>query len=213
MFLATESFNVTQIKEFRQRSNLTHMKTKHILLAWTLLLAGNIILSQKVEVNTTNSNVTWLGKKIGSNHEGNIQLMSGYLEIKDDKIIAGDFVIDMTTITNSDIKKEDSNQQLIGHLKSSDFFGVETYPTATFVVTQGSTFRNGKATVSGDITIKNHKEHISFEVVRAGKEFTATVEIDRTKFDVRYNSNSFFDNLGDKAINNIFTLDIQLFVI
>ena len=104
------------------------------------------------------------------------------------------------------------NQKLVGHLKSDDFFGVEKYPLATFEVTKASKFINGKSSMSGNITIKGKTESISFEVVRAEKEFSAKVEIDRSKFDVRYDSNSFFDNLGDKAIDDIFTLDIKLVV-
>ncbi len=80
-------------------------------------------------------------------------------------------------------------------------------------MTKSSKFSNGKATLTGDITIKGKTESISFEVERAGKEYTAKVDIDRSKFDVRYGSNSFFDNLGDKAIDDIFTLDIKLVVI
>jgi polyisoprenoid-binding protein YceI len=118
----------------------------------------------------------------------------------------------MTTITNTDLENENYNQKVVGHLKSDDFFGVEKYPSATFEVTGSSKFSNGKATLSGDITIKGKTESISFEVVRAEKEYTAKVEIDRSKFDVKYDSNSFFDNLGDKAIDDIFELEIKLIV-
>jgi len=166
--------------------------------------------AQKVEVNTENSSIEWLGKKIGGQHEGNIQVKSGYFELKNDKIVAGRFVVDMTTITNSDLKDEGNNQKLIGHLKSDDFFGVEKFPTASLVVTKSSKFSNGKATVIGDITIKGKTDTITFEVVREGNTYSAKINIDRSKFDVKYGSNSFFDNLGDKAINDIFTLDISL---
>ena len=62
------------------------------------------------------------------------------------------------------------------------------------------------------LPLRGKTESISFEAVSAGKEYTAKVEIDRSKFDVRYGSKSFFDNLGDKAIDDIFTLDIKLVV-
>ena len=175
-------------------------------------MSGSVMFAQKVEVNTKRSSVKWLGKKIGQQHEGNIQLKSGSFELQDDKIVAGNFVLDMTTITNTDLENENYNQKVVGHLKSDDFFGVEKYPSATFKVTGSSKFSNGKATLSGDITIKGKTESISFEVVRAEKEYTAKVEIDRSKFDVKYDSNSFFDNLGDKAIDDIFELEIKLIV-
>lgn len=188
------------------------MKTKILTLASIILMSGSVVIAQEVEVNTKQSSVEWHGKKIGSKHVGEVQLKSGYFKIQDDQIMSGNFVIDMTTITNTDLKNENYNQKLVGHLKSDDFFGVEKFPSATFKVSESSKFNNGKATLSGDISIKGKTESISFEVVRAGMEYTAKVEIDRSKFDVRYDSNSFFDNLGDKAIDDIFTLDIKLVV-
>jgi len=166
--------------------------------------------AQKAEVNTDKSNIEWLGKKIGGQHNGNIDIKSGYLELNNNAIVAGEFVIDMTTITNEDLKNETYNQKLVGHLKSDDFFGVANYPTAKFVVVKSSVDKNGKTIVTGDLTIKNKTEQISFETMVSGKTFTSKIEIDRSKFDVKYGSNSFFDNLGDKAIEDMFTLDITL---
>ena len=188
------------------------MKTLNYVLALIMLLSGNAIIAQQLEVNTKKSTIDWHGEKVLGEHEGNIQVKSGYIELKNEIIIAGEFVADMTTITNTDLEDPGYNQKLVGHLKSDDFFGVEKYPTSNFVVTKSSIFSNGKATVTGDITIKGKTESISFEVTRAGKEYTAKIDIDRSKFDVRYASNSFFDNLGDKAINDIFTLNIKLVV-
>ena len=37
-----------------------------------------------------------------------------------------------------------------------------------------------------------------------------SVAVDRSQFDVRYGSTAFFDNLGDKAIDNIFNLNVKL---
>ena len=189
------------------------MKTKQIALAFIIILSSHVMFAQKVEVNIKESRVEWVGEKIGGQHEGNIQIKSGYLEIENDKIVSGNFVIDMTTITNTDLEDEGYNQILVGHLKSDDFFGVDTYPTANFTLTKSSKLSNGKATLTGDITIKGKTESISFEVVKQGKEYTTKIEIDRSKFDVRYGSDSFFDNLGDKAIDDIFTLEIKLVVL
>ena len=186
------------------------MKKLNFVLAFIIMLFGHVIIAQKVTVNTEKSSIEWLGKKIGGQHVGTIQLKSGYIELKDDKIVAGNFVIDMASIKNTDLEDEGYNQKLVGHLKSDDFFGVEKYPTAKFVVTKSSKFSNGKATVTGDITIKGKTESITFEVTKGNNEYSSKIDIDRSKFDVRYGSNSFFDNLGDKAINDIFTLNVKL---
>jgi polyisoprenoid-binding protein YceI len=187
------------------------MKTRIVLLL-VILISIQALFAQKSEVNIQKSSIEWHGKKIGKQHEGTIMLKSGSFELKDNKITSGNFVMDMNSITNTDIKDEGSNQRLVGHLKSDDFFGVETYPTASFKITNSSGFTSGKATVSGDITIKGKTESISFDVVKTGNEFFAKIELDRSKFDVRYSSNSFFDNLGDKAIDDIFTLKVKLVV-
>jgi len=189
------------------------MKTRNYLLALTFLLIGSVLLAQKGEVNTEKSIVEWHAKKIGTQHKGNIQLKSGHFELQDGKMVEGNFVIDMTSITNTDLENETYNQKLVGHLKSDDFFGVEKYPTARFELIKSSDFSNGKATVTGDITIKGKSESISFEVLQEGNEYTTTIAIDRSKFDVRYGSDSFFDNLGDKAIDDIFTLEIRLVIV
>ncbi len=188
------------------------MKTISFLFALIILTAGNLTFAQNVEVNPEKSTIKWYGEKVLGEHEGYIQIKSGFIELNNDQITSGNFVVDMTTITNIDLEDEGYNQKLVGHLKSDDFFGVEKYPTAEFEVKRSSKFSNGKAKVSGDITIKGTTESISFDVVRTGKEYAAKIEIDRSKFNVRYGSNSFFDNLGDKAIDDIFTLDIKLVV-
>lgn len=189
------------------------MKTTKYLLGMMFLLPATMLYSQKFEVNTQASSIEWVGKKVASQHNGHIQLKSGSFELKDDRLVAGEFVVDMTTITNEDLDNENRNQRLVGHLKSDDFFGVEEYPTARFAVTQSSKFSDEKATLSGNITIKGKTEPITFEVTRTGMEYSARMEIDRSKFDVRFGSDSFFDNLGDNAINDIFVLEIKLVVL
>lgn len=185
------------------------MKTIKTVLI--LLLAGTLsTFAQKKEINLKQSDITWTGKKIGGSHTGEIKIKSGYFEFKNNALIAGKIVIDMTSITNTDLEDASSKQKLVGHLKSDDFFGVEKYPTSSFVVTKASKMKNGKATVSGTITIKGKTDNITFDVVQKGNIYTAQMKIDRSKFDVRYGSNSFFANLGNKTIDNIFVLDVKL---
>ncbi len=188
------------------------MKVTNYLLALAVTLSTSGLFAQTQKVNIENSSISWLGKKIGGQHEGFIQIKSGELELKNDQIVSGNFTIDMTSITNTDLKDEGYNKKLVGHLKSDDFFGVEKYPTATFNITKATKFSNGKASVTGNLTIKDKTESITFDFVKNINHYTAKLEIDRSKFNVRYGSTSFFDSLGDKAINDIFTLDVKLVV-
>ena len=184
------------------------MKTLKIF--FTLVLASVLSLSYAQSIDIENSTITWNGKKVTGEHSGNIALKSAALEVKGDQIVSGNFVMDMNSITNTDVKSDEYRKKLVDHLKSDDFFGVNTYPTATFTVTEATPFKNGKAQVNGKLTIKKSTEDISFDVVKTSDGYNTTLEVDRSKFDVRYGSKSFFDNLGDKVIYDIFTLDIQL---
>jgi polyisoprenoid-binding protein YceI len=183
---------------------------KTVKLIALLLVAGTFALTaQKIDIKPSDAVVKWTGNKIGGAHNGEIKVKGGTLELKDGNIVKGSVVIDMKSITCKDLENETYNKKLVDHLNSDDFFGVEKFPIATFTITKAAKFTNGKASVSGSLTIKGKMEPISFEVSKQNSVYTTQLKVDRSKFDVRYGSNSFFDNLGDKAIDNIFILDIQ----
>lgn len=178
-----------------------------------LLIAAFVSASasaQKNVVNTLKSNIVWTGNKIGGSHTGSIKIKEGYFEVKKGVIVSGKVVIDMNSMTNTDLKDEGYNQKLIGHLKSDDFFGVEKYPTASFTISKPSKLKNGKAVLTGALSIKGKTEPITFDLVQKGAVYTTQLKVDRSQYDVRYGSKSFFDNIGDKAIDDIFILDIQI---
>jgi len=181
-------------------------KSVLILAIATTASAFTNPVKEKLEVKE--STINWLGKKVTGKHHGTITLKEGYLEMEGDNIVGGQFVIDMTSITVLDLKG-DMKGKLEGHLKSDDFFGVADYPTATLVVNNAK--KNGSIyTVNGNITIKGITQPISFDLNKDGNTATTTVTIDRSKFNVRYGSGSFFDNLGDKTIYDDFQLDVTL---
>jgi polyisoprenoid-binding protein YceI len=162
------------------------------------------------KVDTKKSIVLWNGKKVTGEHSGTIKLAGGELSLSGTNLTQGSFTIDMTTITSTD----GAGARLEGHLKADDFFGVEKFPTANFVITK-VTPAAGKLTVSGNLTIKGITKALSFPATLAvkGNSLTAVakgVKVDRTKYDIRYGSKSFFDSIGDKAIDDEFTLDITL---
>ncbi len=187
------------------------MKTVSLVLAFVLAISAQAVVGQQKKVDTEKSKIVWTGKKVTGSHTGEIKLKSGELELKGGDIVKGNFVVDMKSITDTDLTDEGMNQKLVGHLKSDDFFGVEKFPTSTLNIKKATKFANGKASVTGDLTVKGKTEEITFDVVKSSNNtYTSKVEIDRSKFDVRYGSNTFFDNLGNKAIDNIFTLDITV---
>ena len=165
------------------------------------------------------SDITWNGKKVGGEHSGNINLQNGELVVADNQVVGGEFTIDMASITNTDIEDAESNGKLVGHLKSDDFFGVEQHPTATFKINRISPIANAAAgqpnyNVEGDLTVKGKSNPVSFPATVNVENGVATAKadviVDRAKYDVRYGSNSFFDNLGDKAIEDNFTVSLDI---
>lgn len=188
---------------------MKNMKTLKLVLV--LFITGSIsTFAQRKDVNTEKSVIEWTGKKITGSHKGNIEIKSGYLELKNGQIKGGEFVVDMATITNTDLEDKEYNQKLVGHLKSDDFFGVEKHPTSTLQLVKVTKFKSGKAAAKGKITIKGKTGYVNFWVLKKGDSYNATIKIDRSKYDVRYGSGSFFDNLGDKTIDDIFILDVKL---
>ena len=179
------------------------------LVIATVSFAFTNIEDGTVEVKVEKSSVTWKGYKVTGSHKGKIALKEGTLTFNEGKLTGGEFVIDMATIENTDMEGE-YKTKLEGHLKSEDFFGVEKYPTALL------TFKNVKSTgknsyeVVGDLTIKDITKPVTFELSVYGNKATANVKIDRTKYDVRYGSTSFFDDLQDKAIYDEFDLITDL---
>jgi len=175
-----------------------------------IAFAFTTIKEERKEVNTSESSVAWKGYKVTGSHEGTINLKSGYLLINKGTLTGGAFVVDMPTIIVTDIEAGDGKEKLEGHLASDDFFGVATYPTATLVFKSVKAFNKDSYTVMGDLTIKETTKPVTLVVSLADNNATATMKIDRTKFDVRYGSGSFFDNLGDKAIYDEFDLVVNL---
>lgn len=188
------------------------LKTR-TLLTLILLISTSTLFAQLSGVSTEKSFITWTGSKVGGSHNGTIQLKEAKLDMHDNHLHGGQFVIDMTSITDVDIKKEKNRLKLEGHLKSDDFFGVKTYPEALLKITEEATFKNGVAHIHADLTIKGKTHPVHFEAHLDGKKITAIIKVDRSKYDVRYGSKSFFDNLGNKMINNEFVLEITLSLI
>lgn len=187
------------------------MKNKNSKIAMLLVLALSFMsfttLTEKV-VKIESSKVNWKGYKVTGQHEGTINLESGKLMFDGDLLKGGTFVMDMTSINTTDLEGE-SKTKLDGHLKSADFFGIEKHPTATmeFINVSG---KDGSYKVKANLTIKETTKPVEFSMTVKGNTATASVEIDRTEYDIKYGSSSFFDNLKDKAIYDNFDLNVSL---
>lgn len=178
----------------------------------TLKAASNSGTSTAVDVN--NSIVKWNASKVTGKHNGTVNIKDGTLYVQNGQVTGGNFNIDMNTITVSDLTGE-SNQKLTGHLKSNDFFSVESNPTANFAITEIGPGTNGFTnTIKGNLTIKGITKPIQFPAniqVNNGKvTANANFNIDRTEYDIKYGSGKFFEGIGDKAIHDNFNIDLNL---
>ena len=181
---------------------------------FTLMSFTTMLHQDHVKVNTEASTVKWVGSKITSSHEGNIQISSGKLVLDHGKLVGGEFVIDMNTMVNTDIEDKESGDNLVKHLKADDFFGVEKYPTSTLKITNVNHISLSNYLITADLTIKGITHPVNFsadvKINNTAYLATATLVFDRTKYGIEYNSGSFFDNLGDYLIFDDITLELFL---
>lgn len=161
------------------------------------------------EVKKEASKVTWKAYKVTGSHTGTVDLNSGALIFEEDKLIGGEFQVDMGSLISTDLEGEYKGK-LEGHLKSEDFFGVENHPSSKLVFTDVKASGKNSYDVTGDLTIKGITKPVSFDVSIYGSKATATMKIDRSQYDVKYGSGSFFDNLGDKTIYDEFDMVVDL---
>lgn len=180
--------------------------------------ASATVAATSLPVNTANSTLTWNAKKFGGEHTGTVKLASGALDVNGRKLVGGTFEIDMTTITVTDVTDPGSNKKLTGHLQSDDFFSSEKHPTSTFKITKAAPIAKAKAgapnyTITGDMTIKGITHAVTFpavvKIAGNGAEAAAKIELDRTKWDIKYRS-GMLGTAADKVIYDTFTIDLKL---
>jgi polyisoprenoid-binding protein YceI len=168
-------------------------------------------------INPDQSNVKWTGSKVGGEHYGNIDINSGMFNVSNGTIVDGKFNINMASIEVVDLAESPEDAaKLKGHLESDDFFSVKNYPNAMFNITnvQPSSGAEGTHTVTGDLTIKDKTNQVSFPatIQQEGDilKIMADVTFDRSKWDVKYGSSSFFDLAADKVISDEIVLNMNL---
>ena len=167
-------------------------------------------------LDTQKSKLSWVGKELSTEkHTGTLNLAGGKININSNGEIDGFIDIDMTTINVTDLEGQ-WKSKLEGHLKSADFFGVDNHPKASIRFKGNSkSILNNQIELSGELAIKNITHPISFIAEIMEKEemlqIKTKIEFDRSKYNVRFRSGSFFDNLGDKLILDDINVDVIVF--
>lgn len=164
------------------------------------------------------SKIDWSAKGATKQHNGSLEFKSGQMWIDTKQIKSGFFYVDMRTITNKDIKDAGFNKQLVDDLKSDNFFNTTKYPQSSFKITKAVRLDVPEGqinyNISGELTMKGVTKPVEFPALVSFSKNKATCKadltIDRTKWGITYNSGNFFKDLGDKLIEDNFTLKIYI---
>lgn len=193
---------------------------KKILALMAFLPAVALAAPAQKPVDTKSSTVTWTGSKefVGGSHTGTVAISNGFLTMDGDKITGGEFTIDMNSIQNTDLTDAGMKEKLVGHLKSPDFFDVANHKEAKFVITKVTAKSPTEQTFEGNLTVRGKTQPMKLPATlkKDGNTWVATgkVEVDRTKFDVKYNSKTFVPDLvksaKDKVIKNTIAIDFSV---
>ena len=179
-----------------------------VLSLLAMALCTQAFAQESKSINTDLSTVNWTGKKVTGKHTGTIDIKEGVLLFTNGKLSGGAIQIDMASMASTDLSGQTA-EKLLGHLKSDDFFGTADHPIASLSINI-VTYTDTGALIDGELEIKGTKAPISFNAQITDNQAKATLTVDRTLYGVRYGSGKFFDNLGDKAINDNFDLEVTL---
>lgn len=189
------------------------MTSTKAFLAFLLASAPLFAATHTYKIDPIESTVAWVGKKVTGQHNGTLKMKGGKVELDGTALKSGEFVVDMTTLTVLDLTDADSNGKLTGHLKSDDFFSVDKNPTAKFTV-KSVTEKGGVSRATGAMEIKGISHDITIPLkidVKAGAAtITGKASLDRTKWNIKFRSGKFYENLGDKLIYDSFDITFDL---
>lgn len=177
-----------------------------------------VVSSQEIRpkyvADPTASKIEWTGKKLTGEHNGEIKLAAGELIFLKQKLSGGSFEMDMASINCTDITDAKSNKRFVDHLKSEDFFSVKRYPLSRFVITSVTCKSDRECDITGSLTIKDKTNAITFPAKLQRKDdklvATAMMTFDRSKYDIKFGSQSFYENLGDKLVYDDVDISIIL---
>ncbi len=189
---------------------------KNFLLLIILMTCLN--LSSQVQMDLSKSSIKWIGKEITTKeHFGALKFSKAQLEFNDDVLTGGEFTVDMTTLDVQDLSGG-GKQRLEGHLRSDDFFSVNKHQTSYLKINEvlppelsRIEADNNSFEVSGELTIKGITQPIVFTLKPVSDQsYVADLTFDRSDYNVRFRSGSFFENLGDKLILDDIKLEVTL---
>lgn len=183
-----------------------------ISIITTILICTTLsVNAQDKSLNIESSSIRWYGEEItGKQHYGDLKFSSGNIQINNKVVSSGNFIVNMNSLTVEDLSGG-GKKRLEGHLRSSAFFGVSDHPQASLNISSMVDVDGDSQILNGELTIKGITHPINFSItLNSENNATAMLVFDRSKYDVRFRSGSFFDELGDKLILDDIKLEVAL---
>ncbi len=138
------------------------------------------------KVDTEKSKIDWVGGKDANSHPGYFKLTKGEVEVKDNKLVDGEFTIDLKSVTITD----GAGEKFAGHLKNADILDTEKYPTAEFEIKEVTYTDATNCTITGELDLHGTEVKVSFPATTSvnGNTFSGkgSVTIDRTLWNILY---------------------------
>ena len=187
----------------KSKSNVSIEKTESVILP-----------KGEYQIDKTKSVVRWIGRTPVKFHDGTIDIQEGNFSVDDNGILNGNIIIDMESINCTDLSGG-GKKSLEEHLMNDDFFSVNKFKTSKINISSEMKPNNGLIDFKGNLEIKNISNPISFKSsinkTPEGK-YTASSKLtfDRSMYNVKYKSKSFFDDLGDKFINDDIEIELEI---
>jgi hypothetical protein len=181
------------------------------LLIGLVLLNFGFIQAQRLNADLEQSNIRWYGQELtGKTHFGDLSFKAAQIELQDGVITGGIFIVDMMSLSVEDLSGP-GKTKLEGHLRSDDFFSVERNPEAKLKINQKAKLESNEQKLHGELEIKGIQHPIDFTMT-LGENNSALAQLtfDRSKYNIRFRSGSFFENLGDKLIIDDIRMEVRL---
>lgn len=184
---------------------------KNLIIITILLCSAYSTYAQDKSLNLETSNIRWYGEEItGKQHYGDLKFSSGNIQIKNEVVTNGSFIVNMNSLTVEDLSGG-GKKRLEGHLRSTAFFGVSDHPQASLSISSMVEIDGNSQILDGQLTIKGVTHPINFSLTLTPENNASAILVfDRSKYDVRFRSGSFFDELGDKLILDEIKLEVAL---
>ncbi len=182
--------------------------TLSLIACMFFMTAFNPIKDDIYTVDVERSTIEWSAKKVGGGHTGTVKITDGTLIYTGKALKGGSFQMNMSSITSD-------NARVTNHLKSDDFFSAEKNPMSKFEITKVTSAGTDRVNITGNLSIKGFTHPVTFPAsVKQQKGVLVAVasgiRVDRTKYDIKFRSKTFFGDIGDKAIDDEFELSINL---